>query len=95
MRVATVYLFRSLIRQFPDQFFDAEPSSQVGNLRPHVVSLLFRSLTAEPPEVVDAAESALHDALLLGASEKEDTNSEEPQKSSHRLPKELIQTCIR
>ena len=93
-RVASIYLFRSLIRRFPDHFFDAEPKTQIGNLRPHVVSLLFRSLTAQPPEVVAAGESALHDALLLGASEKEDSSEDEP-KSSHRLPKELIQTCIR
>ncbi|KAL3798859.1 hypothetical protein HJC23_004647 [Cyclotella cryptica] len=93
-RVASIYLFRSLIRRFPDHFFDADPKTQIGNLRPHVVSLLFRSLTAEPPEVVAAGESTLHDALLLGASEKGDSPEDQP-KSSHRLPKELIQTCIR
>lgn len=89
LRVASIYLFRSIMRKFPSQFFDAQNKSQVGNLRPHVVSLLFRCLTSESEDVVFAAESALRDALVL-----RDTEEDDP-KESHRLPRDLIQTCIR
>ena len=93
LRVSTLLLFRALIRGFPDEFFDADAQTQVGNIRPHVVSLLFRSLISEPTEAVSASSSALHDALLLGVT---DNNSIEGSVTkSHRLPKELIQTCIR
>lgn len=67
---------------------------QVGNLRPHVVSALFRSLISEVEEVVLASESALSDALLLGA-DSEDRVENPSKSSSHKLPKELIQACIR
>lgn len=93
LRVASIYLFRSIIRKFPTQFFNTEPKSQFESLRPHMVSLLFRSLTSEADEVVCAAESALQDALF-GEQEQRDSSEDSP-KPSHRLPKELIQACIR
>ena len=94
LRVSTILLFRAIMRRYPDEFFDAQPESQMGNLKPHVISLLFRSLTSESSEVVEASASALHDALLLVAVDKEEDRDEEG-KSKHRLPKDLIQTCIR
>ena len=66
----------------------------VGNLRPHVVSILFRSLISEVEEVVLASESAVSDALLLGA-DSEDRVEDPSMSSSHRLSNELIQACIR
>lgn len=36
LRVSTLLLFRGLIRGFPDEFFDADPQSKIGNIRPHV-----------------------------------------------------------
>lgn len=92
LRVASIYLFRNIIRQSTTNFFDAETRSQVGNIRPHIVSLLFRSLTSESEEVVAAAESALSDALVL---KEHNTDTEEDPKSHHKLPRELIQACIR
>ena len=94
LRIASIFLFRSVIRNFPTQFFDSEPKSQVGNLRPHIVSFLFRSLTSEAIEVVSAAESALNDLLLSKAEDDEGIENESRQ-SAHRIPKELIQACIR
>lgn len=94
LRVSTLLLFRALIRGFPDEFFDAGAQTQIGNIRPHVVSLLFRSLISEPVEAVAASSSTLHDALLLGVS-GDCRGSEGSGTKSHRLPKELIQTCIR
>lgn len=36
LRVSTLLLFRGLIRGFADEFFDADPQSKIGNIRPHV-----------------------------------------------------------
>ena len=36
LRVSTLLLFRGLIRAFSDAFYDADPQSKVGNIRPHV-----------------------------------------------------------
>ena len=36
LRVSTLLLFRGLIRGFPDQFYDADSQSKIGNIRPHV-----------------------------------------------------------
>ena len=55
---------------------------------PHIVSLLFRSLTSRPEPAVDAAHAALRDILNLSAKNKD-------SESSHRLPKNLLQMCIR
>lgn len=57
-----------------------------------VVALLFRSLISEPVEAVASSASALHIALVLG-KEKDDVSSSSSK--SHRLSKELIQSCIR
>jgi transformation/transcription domain-associated protein len=63
-----------------------------GNIRPHVVSLLFRSLVSNPVRAVDAAHFALRDVLSLSIAAK---TAEDTEKSPSRLPKELLQTCIR
>ena len=36
LRVSTLQLFQFLIRGNPDEFYDALPKSNIGNLRPHV-----------------------------------------------------------
>ncbi len=36
LRVSTLLLFRAMIRGFADEFYDADPQSKVGNIRPHV-----------------------------------------------------------
>ena len=59
-----------------------------------VVALLFRSLISEPDEIVSSSASALHNALVLCAPSKGST-AEEGSSKGHRLPKELIQSCIR
>ena len=86
LRVSTLFLFRALVRL--DEFFEAEVQSQLGNLRPHIVASLFRSLISEPPSAVLTSTSALKLALKLAESDADAS----PQ---HRLPRELIQTCIR
>jgi transformation/transcription domain-associated protein len=63
-----------------------------GNIRPHVISLLFRSLISVPSAAVVAAHLALRDVLTLSKSPTEATEDTKPQS---RLPKELLQTCIR
>lgn len=68
-------------------------NSLKGNIRPHVVSLLFRSLVSEPLKAVDSAHIALRDVLSLSASPPSGSATEGKQQS--RLPKELLQTCIR
>ena len=64
-----------------------------GNIRPHVISLLFRSLISRPPTAVVAAHLALRDVLALSTSSLGDDNKD--AKPQSRLPKELLQTCIR
>jgi hypothetical protein len=59
-----------------------------GNIRPHVISLLFRSLVSFPPQCVIAAHDALRDVLSLSVVSDDG-------KSKSRLRKELLQTCIR
>lgn len=94
LRVSTLLLFRGLIRGFPDDFYEASPQSKIGNIRPHVVALLFRSLISEPTEIVSASSSALHNALVLCVPSKSSAGKSSSSKG-HRLPKELIQSCIR
>lgn len=63
-----------------------------GNIRPHVVSLLFRSLVSNPLKAVITAHEALREVLMLSVSAN---NTADKAKSQSRLPKELLQTCIR
>lgn len=89
LRVSTLYLFRAVVRL--DEFYEAEVQTQMGNLRPHIVALLFRSLISEPPQAVRTSTSALKQALRLA----EDVEASEDATPRHRLSKELIQACIR
>ena len=57
-----------------------------------MISLLFRSLVSDPLKAVIAAHEALHDVLTLSVAQGEGA---ERSKSQSRLPKELLQTCIR
>lgn len=96
LRVSSLLLFRGLIRGFSDEFYDADPQSKIGNIRPHVVALLFRSLISEPAEAVSASASALHNALILCVPRNNKEGGEAGSSSKgHRLPKDLIQSCIR
>ena len=54
------------------------------------MSLLFRSLTSQPEDAVDAAYGALKEILSLSAKSKDGESQ-----STHRLPKTLLQMCIR
>jgi hypothetical protein len=92
LRVSALRMFRSVIRRHADAFFDAESTTPIGNIRPHVISLLFRSLVSSPTQAVAAAHEALMDVLALSVKQREDV---EASQSQSRLPKELLQTCIR
>lgn len=94
LRVSTIVLLHVIIRTYTDPFFDAETTAAIGNIRPHVISLLFRSLVSSPIKAVNAAHDALRDALSLSLSPKTDAD-DEASSSQSRLPKELLQTCIR
>ena len=67
LRIASLALFRALVKNHTDAFFDAANNTPVGNVRPHVISLFFRSLVSNPPEAVAAAYAALRDVLTLSA----------------------------
>lgn len=69
---------------------DNHLSQFIGNILPHIVSLLFRSLTSRPEAAVDAAYNALKEILSLSAKSKEGETQ-----STHRLPKNLLQMCIK
>ncbi len=56
------------------------------------MSLLFRSLVSFPLRAVNAAHCALGDVLSLSVVTKSGESLDKPQS---RLPKELLQTCIR
>eukprot|EP00536_Pseudo-nitzschia_multiseries_P000672 jgi/Psemu1/233891/estExt_Genewise1.C_80142 len=92
LRISSIQLLRSIIRGHPDTFFDAESSTPVGNIRPHIISLLFRSLVSQPIQAVTAAHDALRDVLRLSVVT---INGPEGSRSKSRLRKELLQTCIR
>jgi len=94
LRVSSISLLHAVIRGYSDEFFDAETASPIGNIRPHVISLLFRSLVSTPLKSVVAAHNALRDVLTLSVVAKESSEAE-GTKSQSRLPKELLQTCIR
>ncbi|CAB9517671.1 PI3/PI4-kinase family protein C1F5.11c [Seminavis robusta] len=87
LRVSSISLLRSVIKGQPQKFFESQSQTPIGNIRPHVVSLLFRSLVSNPVPAVVAAHEALHETLTLSATEGQGQKS--------RLPKELLQTCIR
>lgn len=57
-----------------------------GNIRPHVVSLLFRSLVSLSDRCASAAHSALREVM---------TGGEHAIIGAHRLSKDLLQTSIR
>lgn len=63
-----------------------------GNIRPHVIALLFRSLISQHSATVDCAYAALKDVPFFNTSRAE---TETNQESHRRLPKDLVQTCIR
>jgi len=88
-RVSSLILFRSTINAHTNAFFNADTNTSIGNILPHIVSLLFRSLTSRPEPAVIAAHAALRDVLSLTARNVEGT------RGSHRLPRNLLQTCIR
>ena len=67
-------------------------SCTLGNIRPHVISLLFRSLVSQPFQAVTASHDALRDVLTLSVVT---TDGPEGKRSKSRLRKELLQTCIR
>eukprot|EP00980_Cylindrotheca_fusiformis_P015839 scaffold4637_cov128-Cylindrotheca_fusiformis.AAC.10 len=92
LRVSIISLLRFVIRGHANPFFDADKSSPVGNIRPHVISLLFRSLVSRPLEAVSVAHDALRDVLSLSVAA---ADGAEGTKSKSRLRKELLQTCIR
>ena len=54
LRVSSIQLLRSIIRGHPDTFFDSDSSTPVGNIRPHVISLLFRSLVSKPIQALNS-----------------------------------------
>lgn len=62
-----------------------------------MISLLFRSLISRPPTAVVAAHLTLRDVLALSTSSPatEGGENKEDAKPQSRLPKELLQTCIR
>ncbi len=62
-----------------------------GNILPHIVSLLFRSLTSRPQVAIEAAYAALRDILLLASK----GGTSDSQGTHNRLPKNLLQMCIR
>lgn len=91
LRTSTIILLHSVVFFNTDPFFDSETTTAVGNIRPHIVSLLFRSLASTPRPSVVAAYRALRDILSLSLSGP----TEDGGKSQSRLPKELLQRCIR
>ena len=63
-----------------------------GNIRPHVIALLFRSLISQPPAAVACAHAALKEVPFFNNSK---TESDSSSASSRCLPKELVQTCMK
>jgi len=96
LRISAVLLFKAVVSRHTAEFFDAPTSNPIGNIRPHVISFFFRSLVSRPPEAVTASYSALHSCFFSGTSEPDATIAgQKPPSMIHRLPKELLQTCIR
>lgn len=91
LRTSAIILLHSVVFLNADPFFDAEVTTAIGNIRPHIVSLLFRSLASAPRPAVTAAHKALRDVLTLSMN----TVADDKGKSQSRLPKELLQRCIR
>ena len=63
-----------------------------GNIRPHVVALLFRSLISQSPAAVACAHSALKAVPFYNGSAG---SSDSHPNKDRMLPKDLVQTCIR
>lgn len=62
-------------------------------VRPHVISLLFRSLVSQAKQSVVVAHDTLRDVLTLSVVTEEEEDGTKSSRS--RLKKELLQTCIR
>lgn len=92
LRSAGVKLAHFTILRHSDEFFGAEGSSTLGNIRPHVVSLLFRSLVSASPVVVESSFAALSSVHSLSMESTTDENGANVTRS--RLPRKLLQTCI-
>lgn len=88
-RVATLQLFGKILKENTNDFIKAEPTSSLGNILPHIVSLLFRSLASRPEEAVEIAHLALRDILTR------DSEGNEGEQHKHGLPRHLLQLCIR
>lgn len=89
-RVSTLRLFGTVLKDNSDTFLEAESSSSLGNILPHIVSLLFRSLASRPEEAVELAHSALHEILR-----REPEANKEGAHSKHGLPRQVLQLCVR
>jgi transformation/transcription domain-associated protein len=89
LRNSAILLLHSVVVSDTELFFSAESTTAVGNIRPHIVSLLFRSLASAPRSCVVAAHRALKEILSLSL------NPTEEGKNQSQLPKELLQRCIR
>lgn len=74
LRATALALFRAVVVNHPATFFNAESNSPAGNIRPHVISLFFRSLVATPPHCVATSYAALRDVLSL-SEQKRDSSS--------------------
>lgn len=93
LRLAAIVLVHAVVRGHTDFFFDSDASTSIGNIRPHMISLLFRSLVSNPREAVAASHCALRDVLAL--SPRAAAKVDDQARSQSRLPKDLLQTCIR
>uniref|UniRef100_A0A7S1B6V0 Non-specific serine/threonine protein kinase n=1 Tax=Corethron hystrix TaxID=216773 RepID=A0A7S1B6V0_9STRA len=98
LRVSILLLFHEIILKHTVEFFEAPASTSIGNIRPHVISLLFRSLISHPPQAVSAAHTALKYILSMSSGPK-GQSVDSPSSSHNRLPKEipkdLLQACLR
>jgi transformation/transcription domain-associated protein len=88
-RVATLQLFGKILKENTNHFLEAEPTSSLGNILPHIVSLLFRSLASRPEEAVEIAHEALRGILTR------DSEVKDGEHHKHGLPRHLLQLCIR
>ena len=92
LRVAAISLIHSVVAGGSDLFFDSEPSTSIGNIRPHMISLLFRSLVSVPSGAVKVSHDALKEVLSLSSKTAKQGDT---TKTQSRLPKDLLQMCIR
>ena len=66
LRVSTLLLFRAVIRRHTKEFFSAESTATIGNIRSHVVNLLFRSLISRPTLAATVAFATLDFVIGIG-----------------------------